>query len=97
MEFYTRAIESCNPAELYVEDILDICRKRLGSYSPMTRMIYIKRMVEGMSYKEIAEALDIPVKKVDNNLQSVMKDLRIALADYLHLFILISLASGIRM
>ena len=97
MEFYTRAIESCNPAELYVEDILDICRKRLGSYSPMTRMIYIKRMVEGMSYKEIAEALDIPVKKVDNNLQSVMKDLRIALADYHHLFILISLASGIRM
>lgn len=34
MEFYTKAIESCNPAELYVEDILSICRERLEQLPP---------------------------------------------------------------
>ena len=34
MEFYTKAMESCNPAELYVEDILAICRGRLENYPP---------------------------------------------------------------
>ncbi len=94
MEFYTKAMESCNPAELYVEDILAICRGRLENYSPLLRLIYIKRVVEGLSYKEIAEALDISVKKVDNSLQFVLKDLRIALADYLPVFILMALATA---
>lgn len=96
MEFYTKAIESCNPAELYVEDILSICRERLENYPPLLRLIYIKRVVEGLSYKEIAEALDISVKKVDNSLQFVLKDLRIALADYLPVFILMALATAVR-
>lgn len=96
MEFYTKAIESCNPAELYVEDILSICRERLENYPPLLRLIYIKRVVEGLSYKEIAEALDISVKKVDNSLQFVLKDLRIALADYLHIFMLMALAATVR-
>ena len=96
MEFYTKAMESCNPAELYVEDILAICRGRLENYPPLLRLIYIKRVVEGLSYKEIAEALDISVKKVDNSLQFVLKDLRIALADYLPVFILMALATAVR-
>ena len=96
MEFYTKAMESCNPAELYVEDILSICRERLENYPPLLRLIYIKRVVEGLSYKEIAEALDISVKKVDNSLQFVLKDLRIALADYLHIFMLMALAATVR-
>ena len=57
------------------------------------RLIYIKSRVDGMSYKEIAEALGISVKKVDNSLQAVMKDLKIALADYLHVLFLFELAS----
>ena len=63
---------------------------------PLLRLIYIKRVVEGLSYKEIAEALDISVKKVDNSLQFVLKDLRIALADYLPVFILMALAAAVR-
>lgn len=97
MEFYTKAMESCNPAELYVEDILGICRERLENYPPLLRLVYIKSRVDGMSYKEIAEALDISVKKVDNSLQAVLKDLRIALADYLHIFILAALASTVNL
>ena len=97
MEFYTKAMESCNPAELYVEDILGICRERLENYPPLLRLVYIKSRVDGMSYKEIAEALDISVKKVDNSLQAVLKDLRIALADYLHAFILAALASTVNL
>ena len=97
MEFYTKAMESCNPAELYVEDILGICRERLENYPPLLRLVYIKSRVDGMSYKEIAEALDISVKKVDNSLQAVLKDLRIALADYIHVFILTALASTVNL
>lgn len=96
MEFYTKAIESCNPAELYVEDILSICRERLEQLPPLTRLIYIRSRVDGMTYKEIAEALDISVKKVDNSIQSALKELRVALADYLDVFILFALASGFR-
>ena len=97
MEFYTKAMESCNPAELYVEDILGICRERLENYPPLLRLVYIKSRVDGMSYKEIAEALDVSVKKVDNSLQAVLKDLRLALADYLHAFILAALASTVNL
>ena len=60
------------------------------------RLIYTKSRVDGMSYKEIAEALDISVKKVDNSLQAVMKDLRIALADYLDFFILAAILDNVQ-
>lgn len=60
------------------------------------RLIYTKSRVDGMSYKEIAEALDISVKKVDNSLQAVMKDLRIALADYLDIFILAAILDNVQ-
>ena len=49
-----------------------------------------------MTRREIAEALDISVKKVDNSIQSALKELRVALADYLDVFILFTLASGFR-
>ena len=67
-----------------------------SSCPPLTRLIYIRSRVDGMTYKEIAEALDISVKKVDNSIQSALKDLRVALADYLDVFILFALASGFR-
>ena len=43
MEFYTKAMESCNPAELYVEDILGICRERLENYPPTEVGLYQKQ------------------------------------------------------
>ena len=54
------------------------------------REVFILSRVEQLSYKEIAERLDINVKAVDNRLTRTMKILRQELKDYLPLILLAS-------
>ena len=68
MDYYTRAIESCDPDILFRNEILEICRAQL------------EQMPE--SYKEIAEQFGIPQKKVDKQLQQAVTKLRRALKDF---------------
>ena len=54
------------------------------------REVFILSRVEQLSYKEIAERLDITVKAVDNRLARTMKILRQELKDYLTIILLAS-------
>lgn len=54
------------------------------------REVFILSRVEQLSYKEIAERLDITVKAVDNRLARTMKFLRQELKDYLTIILLAS-------
>ena len=72
MDYYTRAIESCDPDILFRNEILEICRAQ----------IFKARRLEGKSYKEIAEQFGIPQKKVDKQLQQAVTKLRRALKDF---------------
>ena len=83
MEYYTNTIESHNPSTLFSQEILDICNETLQKLPTEARESFIRTRFEGFSYKEVAEALGIPVKKVDKNIQKAMKQLKLALAEYL--------------
>lgn len=49
--------------------------------------IFTKSRVEGMTYAEIAENMNISTSKVDKSIRQALKLLRDALADYLHIII----------
>ena len=52
------------------------------------RQTFLLSRVEQLSYKQIAERLNITVKSVDNRLARTMKILRKELQDYLPIFML---------
>lgn len=83
MEYFSQSIESCNPEEIFRKEIIRLCRQKLKEMPEVTQTIYRMSRIEGLSYKEISEKLDIPVKKVDRELQYAARQLRSALADYL--------------
>ncbi|MBQ7892923.1 MAG: RNA polymerase sigma-70 factor [Alistipes sp.] len=82
MDYYTRAIESCDPDTLLQDEILEICRTQLEQMPELTQQIFKARRLEGKSYKEIAEQFGIPQKKVDKQLQQAVIKLRRALKDF---------------
>lgn len=59
----------------------------LAGMPKLRQIIFRLHRIEGYSYKEIAEMLQIPVKSVDNNLTKALKHLRKATL-YLTVFIL---------
>ena len=82
MDYYTRAIESCDPDILFRNEILEICRAQLEQMPELTQQIFKARRLEGKSFKEIAEQFGIPQKKVDKQLQQAVIKLRRALKDF---------------
>lgn len=60
----------------------------IDSLPPLCGQIFRMNRLEQMKYHEIAEALDIPPKKVENQIGKALKILREALKDYLPLLII---------
>lgn len=90
MEIYSATIESRNPVALFTDEILSIYRETLLTLAPEQREIWLRSRIEGLSYKEIASTLGISYKRVDKNMQKVVKKLKTALSEYLSLFLLLS-------
>lgn len=88
MEYYSRAIESCDPNYIFADEILTIVIDTLNSLPEMQREIFMKNRVDGLSYKETAELLGLTYKQVDKSIQNTVKKLRLALGEYLPFFIL---------
>ena len=61
MEYYTRTIESCNPNELFTNEILAIYKEQVEQMPDITKQIFTLK-TEGRSYKEIAGILNISIK-----------------------------------
>ena len=89
MEYYSRAIESCEPNRVFAEEIMTIVIDTLNSLPEMQREIFMKNRVDGLSYKETAELLGLTYKQVDKSIQNTVKKLRLALGEYLPFFILV--------
>lgn len=89
MEYYTTAIESCDPSEIFSEEIMETCRKTLAALPAETRQIYVRSRIEGLTHKEIAEAMSISVKKVDRCIMKAMKELKAALGEYADIIVVL--------
>lgn len=88
MDYYTQSIESSNPNELFQNEIMEICKAQLEQMPELTRRIFNAHKFEGKSYKEIADNLNVNLKKVDKELQNAAIRLRLSLKDYLIILIM---------
>ena len=70
------AIEKQAADYIYSFDAETRLQNILSEMPQLRRTVFQLHRVEGYSYKEIAEMLQIPVKSVDNNLAKALKHLR---------------------
>jgi RNA polymerase sigma-70 factor (ECF subfamily) len=70
------------------EELQQLLEDALQRLPDNLRQTFLLSRVEQLSYKEIAERLNITVKSVDNRLARTMKILRKELQDYLPIFML---------
>jgi RNA polymerase sigma-70 factor (ECF subfamily) len=90
MDIYTSTIESRDPVALFTGEILAIYKETLLSLPQEQRETWLRSRIDGLTYKEIAEIMHIPYKRVDKNMQQVVKKLRAALSEYLSLILFLS-------
>ena len=84
-------LEACNPNTLFTDEIKSLLNKALETLPKNTRTAFIQSHLNGKPLKEISEELGITVKGVDYHISIAKKVLRIALKDYMPLFITIGL------
>ena len=79
-------LESCDPNEIFSDEVESIIRETLKLLPEQTRRIFLLSRFEKKSNKEIAEQMGISIKGVDYHISKALKALRITLKDYLPLF-----------
>lgn len=77
------ALEGCDPDRLFAEEITDILRRQMEHMPELMRNVFLASRVEEMTYKQIAERYDIPVRRVTAEIQKALELLRFSLRDYL--------------
>lgn len=83
LEIRTTSLESSDPKEIFSTEIQQIIETTLLSLPERTREIFIMSRFENKSHKEIADFFKISVKGVDYHILQSVKELRVALKDYL--------------
>lgn len=79
-------LESCNPNEIFSDEVKSIIRETLKSLPEQTRRAFLLSRFENKSNKEIAGQMGISVKGVEYHISKTLKAFRITLKDYLPLF-----------
>ena len=85
LEIRTNSLEASDPNEIFSSEIHDIIERTLNGLPERTRRIFILSRFEDKSHKEISELYNITVKGVDYHIMQSVKELRLALKDYIHL------------
>lgn len=79
-------LESCDPNEIFSDEVESIIRETLKLLPEQTRQIFLLSRFKNKSNKEIAEQIGISIKGVEYHISKALKALRITLKDYLPLF-----------
>ena len=79
-------LESCDPNEIFSDEVESIIRETLKLLPEQTRQIFLLSRFENKSNKEIAEQMGISIKGVEYHISKALKALRITLKDFLPLF-----------
>ena len=84
-----RSLQSFNPEEIFSAEVAAIVRQSLDRLPELTREVFVARRFEELSYKEIAEKYGITVRRVEFELEKAVKQLRVALKDYLPVLLML--------
>ena len=84
-----RSLQAFNPEEIFSAEVPAIVRQSLDRLPELTREVFVARRFEELSYKEIAEKYGITVRRVEFELEKAVKQLRVALKDYLPVLLML--------
>ena len=84
-----RSLQEFNPEEIFSAEVAAIVRQSLDRLPELTREVFVARRFEELSYKEIAEKYGITVRRVEFELEKAVKQLRVALKDYLPVLLML--------
>jgi RNA polymerase sigma-70 factor (ECF subfamily) len=85
LEIRTNTLEANNPNDIFSSEVQQIIETTLNSLPERTREIFIMSRFGAKPHKEIAALFHISVKGVDYHIMQSVRELRIALKDYLPL------------
>lgn len=80
-------LEACDPERVFSDELQSLVDEALATLSEQARNVFIRSRYYDQSHKEIAEALGISTKTVEFHITKSLKVLRIALKDYLPVFL----------
>jgi len=83
LEIRTISLESSDPNDVFSTEVQQIIQITLDSLPKRTREIFLMSRFGDKPHKEIAQLFNITVKGVDYHILQSVKELRIALQDYL--------------
>lgn len=86
LHYRISTLEACDPEEIFSSEITEIVEKTLQSLPEQTRKVFEMSRYDHKSVKEIAEELSISPKAVEYHITKSLKQLRIALKEYLPFF-----------
>lgn len=89
LNFRISSLESCDPSELFTNEMRKIIRGTLDELSEQTRAIFYKSRYENKTNNEIAKELGINIKTVEYHISKTLKVLHKRLKDYLPFLILL--------
>ncbi len=72
--------------QLKAKELSTTLSKAIDQLPPKCRAIFQMSRQEGLTYKQIAEKLDISIKTVENQMSKALKDLKYYLRDFLTIF-----------
>ena len=84
-----RSLQAFNPEEIFSAEVVAIVRQSLDRLPEQPREVFVARRFEELSYKEIAEKYGITVRRVEFELEKAVKQLRVALKDYLPVLLML--------
>lgn len=76
-------LEACDPEFLFSNEIQQIIDETLLKLSPKTRKIFMSNRYDQLSYKQIAEELELSTKSVEFHMSKSLYQLRLALKDFI--------------
>ncbi|RHJ93101.1 RNA polymerase sigma-70 factor [Bacteroides sp. AM07-16] len=83
LSFRISSLESCDPSELFTNELKQIIRTTLHEMPEQTRKIFFKSRYENKTYREIATDMNVSIKTVEFHIAKALKILRIKLKDYM--------------
>jgi RNA polymerase sigma-70 factor (ECF subfamily) len=83
-----RSLQSCNPENLFANEIHSIVAEAMRKMPDLTRIVFIKSREEGKTYEMIAQECGVSVRRVTSEIQKALAMLRNALKDYMPAWLL---------
>lgn len=81
-EHYMSAIENWTPEGVYFREIMAIVNGVLDSLPENTRLVFVRKKIDGKSYREISEETGLSVSQIDYRMRTAMSAVALALEDY---------------